>query len=80
MDLIPTQKAITAQGYLSREDMSLLHRMKTGVITSSSAPKPNTKVEKSLNFVSVNKCDIKVQVTNSSLGALCVYIFDYCTT
>ena len=41
MDLIPMQNAITAQEYFSREDMSLvLHRMKTDVTTSCTAPKP----------------------------------------
>ena len=41
MGLVPTQSAITAQEYFSREDISLvLHRMKTDVTTSSTAPKP----------------------------------------
>ena len=72
MDLVPTQNANTAQEYFSREDMSpVLHRMKIDVITSSTAPKPgneNTKVAKSLNFVPVNKCDIKVLMYFQCLG------------
>ena len=64
MVLILTQNAITVQEYLSREDMSLvLHRMKTDVTTSSTAQNQdteNTKVAKLLNFIPVNKCDIKV--------------------
>ena len=67
MDLVPTESAIlsiTAQEYFSRESMSLvLHRMKTDVITSSTAPNPGTeytKVAKSLNFIPVSKCYLKV--------------------
>ena len=41
MDLAPTKNAITAQEYLSREDMSLIfHSIKTDVISSFTAAKP----------------------------------------
>ena len=64
MDLIPTQNTITAQDYFSREDMSLvLHRVKTDVKLIGlplNHGTENAKVAKSLNFVPVNKRDIKV--------------------
>ena len=56
MDLVPTKNAITAQEYLSREDMSLvLHSMKTDVTLLALPLNQGTEIKKKmLNFIPIN--------------------------